>query len=101
MDQNRRNGGDSSNKLDTPAIFNYKTGRSVSNNLIYATEYRDTDGMVPEPGGSGGDPTTNRSVQNVDGTGSLPTLPAENHGCSHVTTPTPYSGKKEDFCGFR
>jgi hypothetical protein len=104
MDQDRRNGGNSSNELDTPAVFNYKTGRNPSNNLIYTTNNRDTDGMVPEHsifGGSGGDPTTNHSVRNVDGTGSLLTLPMQNHGHSHIATPSPYSRKKEDFCGFR
>jgi hypothetical protein len=104
MDQDRRNGGNTSNKMDTPMTFDYKTGTGPSNSPIFATNNWNTNRMVPEHsvlGGSGGDLTTNRSVQNVNGTGGLQTLPVENHGHSHVTTPSPYSGKKEDFHGFR
>jgi hypothetical protein len=104
MDQNRKNSGDPHDELDTPAVFDYKTGRDPSNNTIFTTSNWDTDRMVPEPsllGESRRDPTANRSVRNVDGTGGISTLPSENHGHSHVVAPSPYSGKKEDFHGFR
>jgi hypothetical protein len=104
MEQNRRNGGNLGHELETSAIPDHETGRGTSVNPIFNTDNRDTDRMVPEPSvfnESRGNPTTNRSVQNVDGKGGLPTLSPRDHGRSHVAAPTPYSGKKEDFRGFR
>jgi hypothetical protein len=104
MEQDRRDGGDFNHKLVTSASPDHETGRGTGINPIFNMDNGDTNGLVSEPsvlGDSRRNPTANLSMRNVDGEGSVPTLSLGNHGHLHVATPTPYSGKKEDFHGFR
>jgi hypothetical protein len=104
MEQDRRNSRNSGHKLDTPMSPGHQAGRNISILSALNMDNRNTDRLVFEPsifGSNWGRTTTNCAVWNVDGEGGVPALSSGNHGHSHVTPPSPFNGKKEDFCGFR
>jgi hypothetical protein len=103
MEQDGRNSRNPRNQLDPLESLDNKTRGSSSIYPIHNTNDEGTDGMVPKPsilGGNRRDSTANQLVQNVDGTGGVPTLPQEGHGCLHIASPMPFTGKKESYHGF-
>jgi hypothetical protein len=102
-----QNGGHSRNlghELDAPTLPDHQAGRNTSIYSTLDTDNRNTDRLVSEPSmfGSGqGRTAADHAVQNVDGERSVLALSSGNHGHLHVAPPTSFSGKKEDFHGFR
>jgi hypothetical protein len=104
MEQDGRSSRNLGYKLDAATIPDNQTGRGTSIYPTLNTNVRSINELVSEPSmfGSGqGRTTTDCAVQNVDGEGTLQTLPSGNHGHSHVAPPTSFSRKKVDFRGFR